>query len=553
MTNPFIDCTYAEALSRIAARWPDREALVFRDRRFTFADVKREADAMSARLFALGLRNGDHIAILMPNRPEFLWCWLGAAQMGLVAVMINTRLKRDEIAYQLAQSDSSAVFVPGEGAFRDFIGELAALAPAIVDGRPGELASDALPKLRWVISCDPVSTHFRGVSDWSSPADGSLPLPPMATDPDRPALIAYSSGTTALPKGAMVGHAVWRKGWDIGICIDLSEDDSLYLSVPLFGSMATMNGIIPSWVRGNKVILGEQFDAGYCLEAIEKERITTIHLLPPIVRQLIEHPDLHRRDRSSLRIAYVLTVDTDVLDTVADKLGIPGVMTGYGMTETTTVLTRNRWDDPREVRHTTQGRVLPDIELKIVDPQTLETLPAGETGEIWSRGYCNMIGYYNKPEETANALLPDGWLRTGDLGRLDADGRLTFAGRLGDGYKSRGFNVAPAEIESVLSKCPGVVTCAVVGIPKPGEGDVGIAYITTDDRQETSPEKVLAYLKQRLASYKQPEQVFVIEALPLTSGTGKTQKFKLREDALARMGPIWRAQDAARSTRQAAI
>ncbi len=168
---------------------------------------------------------------------------------------------------------------------------------------------------------------------------------------------------------------------------------------------------------------------------------------------------------------------------MADVLKVPGVMTGYGLTETTTVLTRNRWDDPRELRHTTQGYALPDIDLKIVDPETLEDLPAGSMGEIWSRGYCNMLGYYKKPEETARVLRDDGWLRTGDVGHLDETGRLTFTGRLGDGYKSRGFNVAPEEIEHTMARIEGIAQCAVVGVPNGKDDNIGVAYVVLKPAQ----------------------------------------------------------------------
>lgn len=535
MDNPFLGKTYAESLALVAATYPENDALVFRDRRYSFADLKAEADSVSARLADLGLARGDKVAILMPNRPEFLFMWLGAAQMGVTAVMINTRLRPDEIAYQLAQSESDAVFIPGQGAFRDFVGELAELAPAVRDGRPGEVGSEKLPKLRWVIVADTPPEGYSGLTDWSGPAPEGLPVPPLEREMNQPGIIAYSSGTTALPKGAMIGHHVWRKGWDIGIRVDFDESDCLYMSIPLFGSMATMNGVLPFWTRGAKVVLGEQFDAGVCLAAVETERVTAIHLLPPIVSQLAEHPDLGRRDTASLRIGFVLSIAPEVLDKVADVLKIPGVMTGYGMTETTTVLTRNRWDDPREVRHATQGFALPDIELMIVDPQTLKEVPAGQQGEIWSRGYCNMLGYYNKPEETARVLREDGWFRTGDTGWLDETGRLTYTGRLGDAYKSRGFNVAPQEIEHVIAQIEGVRQCAVVGIPAGNDDNVGVAYIVPEEGARLEGAEILRVLKPKLASYKMPGEAFIVEDLPMTSGTGKVQKFKLREDAMARM------------------
>ena len=535
MINPFIDRTYADSLAMVAADYAEREALIFRDRRYSYAELKDEADAMSARLYDLGLRRGDKIAILMPNRPEFLFCWLGAAQMGMVAVMINTRLRGEEIAYQLAQSECDAILIPGHGAFRDFVAEIAELAPGLRDGTPGRLGSERLPQLSWVISVDSPPPGYSGISDWSGEMPSGLPLPPMETDINRPGIIAYSSGTTALPKGAMIGHAVWRKGWDIGIRVDFDQDDCLYMAIPLFGSMATMNGVLPFWTRGGKVVLGEQFDATTCLRAIEEEKVTAMHMLPPIIRQLAEHPDLEKFDTSSLRVGFVLSIAPEILDTVADVLKVPGVMTGYGLTETTTVLTRNRWDDPRELRHTTQGYALPDIDLKIVDPETLEELPAGSMGEIWSRGYCNMLGYYKKPEETARVLRDDGWLRTGDVGHLDETGRLTFTGRLGDGYKSRGFNVAPEEIEHTMARIEGIAQCAVVGVPNGKDDNIGVAYVVLKPGAELTETSLLDQLRPKLASYKMPQKVYFVDELPLTSGTGKVQKFKLREEALARM------------------
>jgi acyl-CoA synthetase (AMP-forming)/AMP-acid ligase II len=534
--NPFFGLTYARSIAEIVRRYGDREALVFRGRRYTFRDLQRQADSMSARFAALGLKRGDHVSLLLPNRPEFLWCWLGAAQMGLVVVMINTRLRGEEIAYQVDQSDSCAIIVPGQGAFRDFIGEIAAMAPTLRAGRPGNLASERLPKLRWVISLDAVPAEYRGVTDWSTPGDPGLTPPPMVEDVNAPGTIGYSSGTTALPKGAMLTHQVWRKAWDIGTPVDFTERDCLYMAIPLFGSMATMNGAMTLWVRGGKVVLGEQFDAEACLRDIEREHVTVIHLLPPIVRQLLDHPDFEARDRSSLRIGYVLSIDPEVLDAVTDRLGIPGMMTGYGLTETSTVLTRNRWDDPREVRHTTQGKPLPDIEMKIVDPETGRALASGETGEIWARGYCNMLEYYNKPEETARTLTSDGWLKTGDLGFMRDDGRLVFVGRHGEGYKSRGFNVSPSEIEHTINARPEIEASAVVGIPWPGENDIGIVYVKLRPGQDITKNALLDYLKARLASYKLPRHVFFVQEFPLTSGTGKIQKFKLRADAGQRLG-----------------
>ena len=512
--NPFVGATYGSALRDIARRHAANEALVFGGRRWTFAQVLAEIDRAAARLHALGLRAGDKLAIWLPNRPEFLWYWLGAAQSGLVAVVLNTRLKADEAAYQIGQSDSRAVIAPGDGAFRDFLGEIAGIRAQ-------------LPELRHVITLD--ATAKPDVIDWSGTAPASLPAAPLATDPEAPALISYSSGTTALPKGALLTHCVFRKAWDIGIRVDLTKRDGLLMAIPLFGSMAMMNGVLPFWARGATLVLAERFDAAAFVDLASRERCTMTHLLPPMVLAIADQPGFTPAALSRLRVGFVLSNDHQILAMVADRLGIAGVMTGYGLTESTTVATRNRWDDPREARFETQGHALPDVELKVVDPDTGAPRAPGEPGEIWLRGYCIMKGYYKKPAETAKTIDADGWMHTGDAGVLRADGRLTFLYRLSEGYKTNGFNIAPAEIEAALRRHPDVADVAVYGRPDPVAGQVGVACVIPRAGAGVDEAALLAFLRPVLASYKMPRHVVQVDEFPLTAGTGKVQKFKLRD------------------------
>jgi fatty-acyl-CoA synthase len=529
------EMTYADALSYMVEEYAANEALVFNGQRWTFSDVKRLVDRASARLATLGLPGGSSIAIWLPNRPEYIWYLLGAAQMGLVPVILNTRLRADEFAYQLRQSDSRAVIVPGDGSFRDFLGELADLCPALRTSGREFLACEALPLMRHVIALDACKQDLPGVTNWTNGLDQDLPVPPYATDPTRPALISYSSGTTALPKGAMITHCVWRKAWDIGIRADLTERDKFYIAIPLFGSMATMNGVFPYWIRGGGVVLAERFDAEQAMMDWQNERCTGTHLLPPMITSLIEHPRRSQYDISSMRLGIVLSNDPGVLRKVPEILGIPGMLTGYGLTESTTALTRNRWDDPLAIRLVSQGKPLPDVELKIVDPQSGNILPAGQSGEILVRSYCITPGYYNKPEETARALR-DGWFHTGDQGYLDSEGRLVFEGRIGDGYKTKGFNVSPAEIETLLRKHPAVANASVVGMPDPELGDVGVAFVIRSPQSSASESDIIAFAKSHLASFKVPREVVFVDSFPLTSGTEKIQKFKLRQMAADRFG-----------------
>ncbi|MCW5750400.1 MAG: AMP-binding protein [Alphaproteobacteria bacterium] len=512
--NPFVGATYASALREIAGRFGDNVALVYSGRRWTFSEVLQEIDRAAARLWSLGLRAGDKVSIWLPNRPEFLWYWLGASRSGLVAVVLNTRLKADEAAYQIGQSDSVAVIVPGDGAFRDFLGDVMSIR-------------DALPMLRHVIALDPTSAS--DVIVWPAAGDETLRPALEASDPEAPALISYSSGTTALPKGALITHCVFRKAWDIGIRVDMTERDRLIMAIPLFGSMAMMNGILPFWARGAGVVLAERFDTDSFTALVQEERCTMAHLLPPMILALARLPDVEIARLASLRVGFVLSNDQEILALVADRLRIAGVMTGYGLTEFTTVATRNRWDDPREARFETQGYALPDVEIRVVDPETGADCAPGTVGEVLLRGYCLMKGYYKKPAETARAIDKDGWFHTGDGAFLRADGRLTFCYRLGDGYKTNGFNVAPAEIESAIRRHPDVADVAVYGRRDPAAGEVGVACIVPREGAGIEEAAMLDFLRPILASYKMPRHVVSVPTLPRTAGTGKVQLFALRE------------------------
>ncbi len=531
--NPFVGKTYGEALDDLAARYGAREALEFEGRRYSFADIKRETDRAAARLAALGLPRGSKVALWMPNRPEFIWYWFGAVQCGLVAVFLNTRLRRDEFAYQIAQSDSAVVIVPGRPTFRNFLGELLEACPELASRPVGRLRSTQFPALRAVVVCDPLANAPPGVLDWSG-APPASPPPPAASDPDVPALIAYSSGTTALPKGAMLSHCIWRKAFDGGTFLGLSQEDCLYLCVPLFGVLGSLNGVLTFWGHGGRIVLDERFDVDACLQALIEERCTAVHLLPAMIEGLIAHPRFAQSDLSRLRTGVVLSSDPAVLRRAAEELGVRGIVTGFGLTETTGLVTRCRWDQPLEERLCSQGKPLPDCTIRVVDIETGEDLPRGSEGEIWIGGYSVMLGYYNKPEETARTITADGWLRSGDLGVLHDDGSLKFLRRVKDGYKHKGFNVSTPEVERVAAQFPGISAVAIVGIPDPLHGEVGAAFVIHRKDGEFSQPAFLRFLGERLASFKVPAHVFEVDAFPVTGGTEKIQKFELRNKPLRR-------------------
>ena len=530
--NEFAGKTYAEALSTVCARYANRKALIFEGKLYCFTDVKREIDNASRRLALLGLRRGDKISIWMPNCPDFIFIWMGAAQIGLVAVLMNTRLRLEEALYQIQQSDSRAVVVPGAAAYRDFLGDVLSMLPENTTEKDTGLGGDKLPKLDFIITTDRDVAMRPGMHHWHDlPYTEDTDID-YETDPASPAQIVYSSGTTALPKGVMLSHAVWRKAADHGARFYQTPEDQLYLCIPLFSILSTVNGVMTFWVGGASVALADQFDARKLLSTVQTEKSTAIYLLPVMMSKMLELPDFESYDISSLRTGILLTLDRDVYMTAVEKFGIDGVITSYGMTETSSACTRTWSDDPLESRITTHGKPLPDIEVRIADADTNEELPQGQTGEIQVRGYNTMIGYYNKPEETSRAFTADKWYKTGDAGEMLADGSFRFISRLVDGYKHKGFNVSTAEVETVLLRHPTVSEAAVTAVPHRDFGEVGVAFVILAEGAGFDAVSLIEFIKENLAGFKVPAHVFETDSFPTTSGTGKVQKFKLREQAL---------------------
>ncbi|MDF3072554.1 MAG: hypothetical protein K0S54_221 [Alphaproteobacteria bacterium] len=526
--NPFMGLTYGQSIVLLGELYGERNALTFGARHWDFRQIKSEIDRAAARLASLGVQREDKIAIWMPNRPEAIWYWMGAAQMGCVAVFLNTRLTQDEIAYQVMQSDARVLLLQGFDGYRDYLKDIAALCPELAQGKPGEWRNAAFPELRHVASFDKPDAAIEGALDWSQPAP-ALPIPAQETDPDAAALIVYSSGTTALPKGVVLTHSVWRKAWDHGPRFKQTVDDRLWLCMPLFGILANVNGVLTFWTRGSSIVLEQRFEAQTALQKLQDERCTTAYLMPVMMEKMLARPDFKSYDLSRLRTGTIVSNDPEVMARAIRELGMTDLYATYGMSETSSVIVRGLADDPLELKLNSHGTPMPDIEVRVADPDTNQPLPTGQQGEIQARGYSVMKGYYKKPAETAAAFTPDGWLKTGDAGFLREDGNLKFISRLKDGYKYNGFNVSTLEVEAALRRHSAIAHAAVVGIPDPTAGEIGIAFVVAREGHSIDTQDVAEFVKPILAQYKRPQRIVVLDELPITAGTGKVQTRQLKE------------------------
>ncbi|MGE0060182.1 MAG: class I adenylate-forming enzyme family protein, partial [Dehalococcoidia bacterium] len=469
------------------------------------------------------------VALWLPYRPEAFWYWLGAAQMGCVAVFLNTRLTRDEVAYQLSQSDSRVLLLQGADSHRDYLADVLELCPELATAAPGTLRNPAVPELRHVVSVDRPTMAASGLTDWSMAGSSDLPLPAMETDILAPATIIYSSGTTALPKGVVLTHVVWRKAFDHGPRFDQTADDRLWLCMPLFGIMANVNGVLTFWARGSSIVLEDRFEPRTALRTIQDEACTTAYLMPVMLEKMLAQPDFRSFDLSRLRTGTVVTNDPDVMMKAINELGMSGFYSTYGMSELSSVVLRSFSGDTLEVRLNSHGRPMPDIEVRIADPDTGEPLPVGQQGELQVRGYNIMAGYYKKSAETEAAFTANGWFKTGDAGVEREDGNFRFISRLKDGYKYNGFNVSTVEVEAALRRHPAIAAAAVVGVSDPTAGEIGIAFVVAHHGREIETEAVAEFLRPILAPYKRPQRIVALDELPLTAGTGKVQTRRLKE------------------------
>ena len=502
---------------RAAATFGDREALVDGDRRWTFSELVREIERCARSFVALGLRPHDRVAVWAPNSPEWMFAALGAQMVGGVLVPINTRFKGAEAAYVIERSGASFLFVANGFLGIDYASD--------VSGQP-------TPSLRHLVDI--------AGSSWNEFIDAGIRVPGAAISereaavlPDDLCDIIFTSGTTGRPKGVMSRHdQTIRVFLEWSSIVGLDVDDRYLIVNPFFHTFGYKAGFLACLLRGAAMLPLAVFDVPTVLRMVSTERVTALPGPPTLYLSILNHPDRHAFDLSSLRLAVTgaAAVPVEMIRRMREELSFRVILTAYGLTESTGTITMCRQDDDPETISSTSGRAISDIEVRVVDEDNVE-VPRGTAGEIVCRGYNVMPGYFADPDATADTVDEDGWLHTGDVGVMDERGYLAITDRLKDMFIVGGFNAYPAEIENALLEHPAVAQVAVVGRPDERMGEVGHAFVVRRTDRTCDADELVEWARTRMANYKVPRGITFVEALPLNA-SGKVLKFELR----ARLG-----------------
>jgi fatty-acyl-CoA synthase len=544
-TPPLQDLTIGAALAATAAAHANREALVVPHQavRWTWAQLAERVDELAAGLLALGLQPGDRVGVWAPNCAEWVLTQFATARAGLVLVNVNPAYRRSELEYALNKVGCQALVLAPALKTSDYLAIVNDLAPELATRAPGQLQSATLPSLRWVIRLGDAATA--GMLNFNA-------LPGLATAASRAQLAAiaptlhcddainiqFTSGTTGHPKGATLTHRnILNNGYFVGEAIRLTPDDRLCIPVPLYHCFGMVMGNLGCLTHGATMVYpGEAFDPLAVLQTVQAERCTALYGVPTMFIAELDHPRFAEFDLSTLRTGIMAgsPCPIEVMKRVQAQMNMAEVTIAYGMTETSPVSTQSAVDDPLDRRVATVGRVQPHLEVQIVDVEGKQ-VPRGTTGELCTRGYSVMKGYWGDDAKTAEAVDADGWMHTGDLATMDAEGYVNIVGRLKDMVIRGGENVYPREIEEFLYRHPAVQDVQVVGVPDLKYGEELCAWIKLRDGQTATADDIRAFCRGQIAHYKVPRHIRFVDAFPMTI-TGKVQKFLMRQQTIADLG-----------------
>ncbi|MDH3846272.1 MAG: AMP-binding protein [Gammaproteobacteria bacterium] len=543
--TPLLGVTVGQLLDSAARRWPDNDALIVVDQgiRWNWRELRERARNFAAGLIALGLQPGDRVGMLAPNRAEWLVAQFGTACAGLVLVNINPAYRTPELEFALKKVGCRALISESSFKTSDYVAMLNELAPELAASEPGQLHSARMPDLRFVIRLgkqrSPGMFNFADVASKAGAEDfQALETIGRKLDFDAPINIQFTSGTTGAPKAAtLTHHNIVNNASMSASIMKFTQRDRLCMPVPMYHCFGMVLGTLLCTSSGAAIVLpAAGFEADACLRAIEEERCTAVHGVPTMFIAMLDEPDFADRDTTSLRTGIMAGAPCpiELMHRVIEEMHLGEITIGYGMTETGPLSTQTLPDDPIELRVGTVGRPLPNTEIKVVDEEG-HIVPRGEPGELCTRGYNVMRGYWGDPERTVKDIDAANWIRTGDIATMDEDDYLRIVGRSKDMLIRGGENIYPREIEEFLYTNPKIEQAEVVGVPDPKFGEEVAAWIKLHEGQTASESEIREFCKGRLAHFKIPTYIRFVDEFPMTV-TGKVQKYLIRESMAEELG-----------------
>ncbi len=538
-----IDQTVGSILCKTAREWPEHDALVFPSLglRWSWSELDRRVDQVARSLIARGVAVGENVGIWSMNAPEWVVTQFAVARIGAVLVNINPAYRLHELEQALAAADVVTLIVGAPFKGSDYVHMVESLCPEVKAAASLTWSTAKLPRLLRLISVGhrpgPGWMVWRDLEAQSDAGSADLEDRQKQIKSEHVYNIQFTSGTTGLPKGAMLTHRnVLMNAYYVGRRLRYTPEDRVCVPVPFYHCFGCVLGTMVCAVYGAAVVVPSAgFDPGATLAAIEAERCTSIYGVPTMFVAELEHPDRKSRDLTSLRTGIMAgsPCPLPLMEAVISELGARQITIGYGQTEASPIITQTNVDDPIEVRVGTVGKPLPGLEVRLVHPVTRDEVPAGEAGELCVKGHDVMRGYYNAPEATARSLSPEGWLATGDLARCRDDGNYRIVGRCKELIIRGGENIYPPEVEEFLHHHPDVSEVAVVGLPDGKFGEVVSAWVVPRSGSELTERKLREFCRGQIAHFKIPQYIHLVDQLPKTV-TGKVRKHVLREQGIER-------------------